>query len=185
MSDQIPEIEADIERLEHALRRLNIEYGRFFAGTLPKPPDDLRFQVKKLIKRYMDAPIRKYAVRYQFNSLVSRYNILSERWAKATRDQEEGPRRPARRVATADNLVATCKIRDAEADEAVLRVLHSRFMAARRQIGDSKSSLSYEKFASTVARQAGTLREKAGCEHVEFRVIIEGGTVRMKARPGR
>jgi len=86
------ELEADIGRLEAGIRQLKIQYDMFFAGSIPKQPLELRAEIERLIKRYSNASIRKYSARFHFNSLVSRFNSMSELWAKTIRTLEEGER---------------------------------------------------------------------------------------------
>src|SRR5512139_1205048 len=148
----------------------------FFAGSIPKQPYELRTEVERLIKRYSHAPIRKYATRFHFNSLVSRFNSMSELWAKTLRTLEEGDR-PAPAVADRhgrdESLVATCNIKDPLRDRDHLKVLHAKFLDARRKAGDGETALSFESFVKGIASQAGKLREKSGCEKIELRLVVK------------
>ena len=183
-----PEVESDLERLESGIRQLKIQYDMFFAGSLPKQPHELRQELERIIKRYSHAPIRKYAVRFHFNSLVSRFNSMSELWAKTLRTLEEGDR-PAPAVADRhtrdENVVATCNIKDPVRDREYLKVLHAKFLDARRKSGDGEGAVSFESFVKGIASQAGKLREKAGCEKIELRLVVKDRKVQLKARPGR
>jgi hypothetical protein len=85
-------IEADIERIEAGIRQLKIQYDMFFAGAIPKQPLELRSALERLLKRYTNAPLRKYAHRFHFSSLAARYTSLSELWAKTLKTMEEGDR---------------------------------------------------------------------------------------------
>ena len=49
-------------------------------------------RLEKIIKRHMNSTMQKYAQRFHFNSLVSRFNSLSELWGKTMRSREEGDR---------------------------------------------------------------------------------------------
>ena len=181
------ELDADIARLESGLRQLKIQYDMFFAGSIPKQPHELRTEIERLIKRYANAPIRKYASRFHFNSLVSRYNALSELWSKTLRSLEEGDR-PAPAVAdrhgAGEQIVARCTVADPGDDKAHLKLLHARLLEARKKSGEG-GKLSFDTFLKSVSAQAGKLREKTGCGKVELRVIVQDRKVLVKARPGR
>jgi hypothetical protein len=180
-------IEADIAQLEIRLRQLKVQYDMFFNGALPREPFELRADVERLIKRYSNAPIRKYAHRFHFNSLVSRFNTLSELWTKTIRSMEEGDRPVpvlAERGPT-EKLLATCRIQDTRKDQDLLREMHSRFIEARRKMGEENGKLSFKDFVRGVASQARTLREKSGCEEVELRLLVVDRKVHLRARPGR
>lgn len=182
------DVEADIQRLEAGLRHLKLQYDMFFSGALQREPLELRAEVERLIKRYANAPIRKYATRFHFNSLATRFSTLSELWTKTLRSVEEGGRpapAPAERPRAEEQLVAACHIRDPEGDEASLRLLHAKFLEARRKAGAGPMQLSFEGFVEGIARNVARLKEKAGCERVELRVIVRDRKVHLKARPGR
>jgi hypothetical protein len=182
------ELDADIVRLESGIRQLKIQYDMFFAGSIPKQPHELRGEIERMIKRYSNAPVRKYSSRFHFNSLVSRFNSLSELWAKTLRSLEEGDR-PAPAVAdragSGEQVVARCTLQDSTGDKGHLKVLHARLIEARKKSGEDGPKLSFESFARSIAAQAGKLREKSGCDRVEVRVIVQDRKVVVKARPGR
>jgi hypothetical protein len=182
-----PELEADILRLENGIRQLKIQYDMFFAGAVPKQPFELRGEVERIIKRYSHAPIRKYAVRFHFNALVSRFNSLSELWAKTIRTLEEGER-PAPAVAdragNGEQILARLTVKDPLGERQHLKSLHARLLDARKKAGEG-GKLSFESFVRSVNAQTGRLREKTGCEKVELRVIVHDRKVVVKARPGR
>ena len=95
MQDVSSSIEADIHRLEIGIRQLKMQYDMFFAGSLPREPFELRSELESLIRRNSNATIGKYAHRFHFNTLVSRFNTLSELWCKTLRAREEGERNGA------------------------------------------------------------------------------------------
>ena len=189
MQDAVPtEFDADLARLESGIRQLKIQYDMFFAGSIPKEPLELRGEIEKLIRRHSQTPIRKYAPRFHFNALVSRFNSQSELWSKKVRALEEGDR-PAPAVAdragSAENIVTRCTVQDPAKEREVLKLLHGKLLDARKKAGDGAGKLSFESFVRTVSAQAEKLREKAGCDKVELRVIIADRKVVVKARPGR
>jgi len=179
-------IEDDIARLETGLRQLKVQYDMFFAGALPREPHELRANVQRLIKRYSNAPIRKYAHRYHFNSLVHRFNSFSELWSKTIRNLEEGEQ-PLPVVAdrAAEKVLTTCRIRDPLKEQELLRHLHSSFLEAQRKLGKGNGQLPFDRFVRVISSQAQSLREKTRCNQIELRIIVEDQKVHLKARPGR
>ena len=182
------ELESDIARLETSIRQLKIQYDMFFAGSTPKQPLELRIEIERIIRRHSSAPIRKYAARFHFNSLVSRYNVMSELWAKSLRALEEGDRPApavANRAGAAEEIVARCTVKDPTAEQPLIQLLHARFLAARKKAGLATGKLSFESFARNVGSQADKLREKTGCDRVELRVVVVDRKVVVKARPSQ
>jgi len=182
------EVEGDVPRLESGIRQLKSQYDMFFAGSIPKQPLELRSELERIIRRHSATPIRKYAARFHFNALVSRFNSLSELWAKTIRSLEEGDR-PAPAVAdragASEQIVARCTVKDPAAERDMLKLLHTRLLDARKKAGDSNGKLSFESFVLSVAAQAGKMRDKTGCDKVDLRVVVVDRKVLVKARPGR
>jgi hypothetical protein len=119
---------------------------------------------------------------------VSRFNSLSELWAKTLRALEEGDR-PAPAVADraggGEQLIARCTVKDPAAERAMIQILHARFLDARKKVGVVNGKLPFESFVRNVSAQADKLREKAGCDKVEIRVIVVDRKVVVKARPSQ
>lgn len=190
MPDSNGGIDADIERLEAGIRQLKVQYDMFFAGAIPKQPLELRSELERLIRRYANAPIRKYAQRFHFNSLATRYNSLSELWAKTLKGMEEGDR-PAHAaidripIPSEDQLLARCRMSDPVQDREALELLHARFVEARRKSRAGDGKVSFEAFLRGVSAQAERLREISGCEQIELRLVLHEGKVVLKARPGK
>jgi hypothetical protein len=187
--DVVPtELDGDVLRLETGIRQLKIQYDMFFAGSIPKQPLELRGELERIIKRNSVTPIRKYAARFHFNALVSRFNTLSELWAKTLRALEEGDR-PAPAVAdragSAEQIVARCTVKDPAKERELLKLLHARLLEARKKAGDATGRLSFESFVLSISAQAEKMREKTGCDKVDLRVIVVDRKVMVKARPGR
>lgn len=181
-------IEVDISRLENGIRQLKIQYDMFFAGAIPLQPMELRGEIERLIRRNSTEPIQRYAHRFHFNSLVSRFNCLSELWIKTIRSREEGERP----VPAAANLRDTrqvdpdrCTISDPEQDTEELKRLHARYMAQRCRAEGKTPNISFKKFVKGITTQAERLRKKTACEKIELRIIVEDGKVHLKARAGK
>jgi hypothetical protein len=49
-------IDAELERLQVGLRQLKVQYDMFFAGSLPRPPVELRSELDKIVKRLSVPP---------------------------------------------------------------------------------------------------------------------------------
>jgi hypothetical protein len=182
------ELEAELGRLESGIRQLKIQYDMFFAGSIPKQPLELRSELERIIRRHSATPIRRYASRFHFNALVSRFNSLSELWAKTLRGLEEGDR-PAPAVADraggSEQLIAHCTLADSGNERDILKLLHARLLDARKKAGEAPGRVSFENFALTINAQAQKMREKTGCAKVDLRVIVVDRKVMVKARPGR
>jgi len=180
-------IEADLARLEAALRELKVKYDMFFVGALKLQPLELRGEVDRIIKRHLNSPIPKYANRFHFNALVSRYNSLSELWGKTLRSVEEGDRRTrhSEDSAVREQLIARCRVQDPRNDHETMQALYRRFQDAHRKKGQEKPTLSFDKFVRGVSNQTRSLQERSGCGEIELRLVVSNDKVQLKARPRR
>ena len=105
------------------------------------------------------------------------------------RNVEEGDR-PAPAVAdragAGARVIARCRVKDPSREQespppAPCPV--PRAPKKARERGRRKAVL--RELPAGVASQAKKLREKAGCDEVELRVVVEDRKVQLKARPGR
>ena len=182
------QIEEDIVKLEIGLKQLKVQYDMFFNGALPRQPFEMRSQLNRIIRRYENAHIQKYEHRFHFNTLVGRYNTLSELWAKTLRTREEGDRRPTqveRPRVRGEQLVARCRVSGASADPEEIRRLYDKFVEAHRREGLGDRAIPFEKFTKGIDAQARRLRKNSGCAEIELWLVIQDQKVQLKARPGR
>jgi len=180
------QLDADIHRLETALRQLKIQYDMFFSGALPREPIELRSQVEALVRRWANSPIQKYAQAFHLGTLVSRFNSLSELWGKTLRSREEGPRQnpvTAAEQPVRERLVGRTVLGRVHGEDPELRRLYDRYVEARRRT--SGGGVPYEKFVRGIAAQTDRLRKQSGCAEIELRVVVAHDKVHVKARPGR
>lgn len=182
---QSSSIEADIARLEAGIRQLKIQYDMFFAGALPREPFELRNELDHLVRRASNLSIRKYAHRFHLNSLIARYNAMSELWGKTMRAREEGDRPPAQLADRRGARATSCRIGENDRDDLALRRLHREFEEARKRRDSKAKVIGFDSFVQGIRAQAARLRTKTGCGDVELRVIEKDGAVQLKARPAR
>ena len=181
------QIDADLARLESMIRELKIQYDMFFAGSRKLPPRERHAQVEKFIRRYLNAPMPRYANRFHFNALVSRFNSHSELWVKTVRKHEEGDRggRAADVHGFREKLVARCKTSDPNSDESAMRGLYKRFQEAQRTVGREGRTVSFDRFVKGISAQTSRLQENAGCGEIELRLVICDDKVQLRARSGK
>ncbi|HEX8185520.1 MAG TPA: hypothetical protein VF747_12230, partial [Blastocatellia bacterium] len=75
-------IDEDLDRLEHEIRRLKVEYDIYFNGGMIRPPLDTKGRVETSIKRIYDSRGMSFGQRFRYNSLVARYNVMRELWRR-------------------------------------------------------------------------------------------------------
>jgi hypothetical protein len=192
----------DIDRLERDLRALKIQYDQFFAGALAKQPFELRAEVEHLIRKYSNASIRRLAERFHFNTLVSRFNSLSELWGRQLRAREEGrplPGVPADRADGEDSpdpaaaaqagdgavVLYQQVIRGPGEDRDALRAFYDRFLDLRRSFGQPIGGITFASFSRQILQKSEAVKNRTACDAVRLRLTLEGQRLQLKAVPVR
>jgi hypothetical protein len=184
LDTEAKQITEDIQTLEIEIRRLKIEYDRYFIGARKKEPVQLLWNIKKVIKRYSETPFRQYQHRFQYNTLVGRFNVLNERWNRRIRILEEGPRTmPNRRPS--DKMVIATRLLEKAPDADNLRDMYATYVAARKATHDGGQPPSFEVFVVGVSKQVEMLQNEAGCAEIEVRVVQQNLKVQVRARRRR
>src|SRR5262249_60289558 len=104
-------IDQELDRLEHDMRRLKVEYDIYFNGASAKPPYDTKGRVDTSIQRLYDLRNMTFGQRFRYNGLVARYNVMRELWRKKTREFESTGRPPTAEAVAASRpqtLVGGC-----------------------------------------------------------------------------
>ena len=187
----------DLDRLDVAIRQVQVKWDLFFNGQEKKPPVDLQTQVETLIKRYANTEIRNNGDRFRYQSLCARYTTFNELWQKRLRAREEGrvfgvhglraermpppapPSPPPPRAAAA--APAEIRVSDPSRDAAAVRVLYERFVEERRRAGEPHAP-AFESFRDLIGRQTERIRAEKGAHAVDFRLETRNGKVSLKAR---
>lgn len=191
----------DLELLESQIRRLQIEWEKFFGGLERRPPTDLKAKVEALIRRYAGGEIRNNTERFRYQTLTARYTTFNELWSKRLRAMEEGrpvgmhgwranvamppPPPPAAEPARPSAAPRhEFRIKDPAADKDALRALFDRYLEARRDAGET-GAVKFESFQKVVGQQAHRILSEKGASAVDFRLEAKDGKVSLKARPVR
>lgn len=170
------------DQLARDIRQLQIDSERFFNGGLPLPPDELRNRIQAQIRNLRTLKIQSTLDSFRLGDLEARFNSYNELFNRRLREREEGRRpgglpvaHPERRRYDAREGITLGGSLDSEAVEALYQGL-----ASRPGDGPKFDLDSFEKY---LARQIAALREKTGCDQVQFRLAEEEGKLKLKARP--
>jgi hypothetical protein len=191
VGDNQPNPDEQLTRLEEDIRRLRIEFDIFFNGAAKRAPYETKGRVETLIKRLGDDRALTYAQRFRYNSLNARYNAFRDLWRRLMQGREEGrdfqstaranAREETRKVAQSVSFVCA----DAHKDFETVKSLYNSLIEAKRQCGEPTENLSFSQFHSLIASKADGLKERLGCDRVQFSVTIDSGHVSFKARADR
>lgn len=171
-----------LDQLSRDVQQLRIDFERFFSGALPLPPEELRNRVQVQIRHLRNSTLVAAADNFRLGDLEARFNTYNELFNRRLRDREEGrhpglrqvPPPAPRRFDLAQGIVFGDRI-DPEGAEALYQGLAAAPGDAPRFDLDS--------FQTYLARQVAAIREKTGCDEVQFRLASEDGKMKLKARP--
>jgi hypothetical protein len=169
--------EEALDRIDRGINSMKIEFERFFAGGLRIPPEEIRQKLQQEFRTLRNANINSAAENFRLGSLEARFNSVNELLNRRLREREEGRPIVAREVrpqydAAAGITLGT--VPDLEAVEAL-------FAGMYRSSGNT--SVDLDSFRNYLAQQISGIRAKTGCDAVQFRVAVEDGKARLKAKP--
>jgi hypothetical protein len=87
-------IDEELSLLEDQVRRLKVEYDIYFGGGSKKPPTEIEWKVKSLLKKYSDGGRMSYGQRFRYTTVQQRYALFNALWQQKLVIKEEGYRRP-------------------------------------------------------------------------------------------
>jgi hypothetical protein len=196
-------IDEELTVLEDQLRRLKVEYDMYFGGGSKKPPTEIEWKVKNLLKKYADGHRMNYAQRFRYTTIQQRFALYNALWQQKLIIKEEGYRRPQ------DAVLGIQGLRTDEEHEAQKALRHhgpvtedspftmafsensdpsqveSLFQAlteARKKTGEN-SVANLDSFKKFVKQKTAQLRKEYGCTVVEYTVEMQGGQAKLKAKP--
>lgn len=176
-----PVLGETLDQLGQDIRRLQVDFERFFNGGLPLPPEELRTRIQTQIRTLRNIKITSSVDSFRLGDLEARFNSYNELFNRRVRDREEGRHRPARFAAAEEKSrydpaagIVVGERMDPQAVEALYQGLAGRGEGPKFDL---------DSFQTYLARQVAALREKTGCSEVQFRLADEDGKLKLKARP--
>lgn len=177
--------EAALDRLDAAIRQLETDYRRYFAGDLPLAPEELENEIRAALRRLRNAPGKRAADGFRLGSLEARFNSYAEMFRRRYKEREEGRTigRPAIFSAPTSQPAPIYRrddgvVVDDRADRVVVRALWEDLSRA-----GGAGSMDADALATYLERQTEAIRAKTGRSKVQFRIVEEEGRLKLKARP--
>jgi len=181
--------EEEIKILELKMNQLRLDYEKYFLGTRPTEPAMARAEVQKTVIRFSNTYITNTAVRFKFNSLNGRYQAFKRQWDNTLRQIEAGTYkrhifkadlRDRERQLTVYAKPARAAAVSHEPDVDIFETYRDAMLAT----GQDASGLTRAKLQLAIDKQEAALKQKFGCDRVNFKVVVQNGKVRLKAAAG-
>jgi hypothetical protein len=197
-------IDEELNVLDESVRRLKVEYDVYFGGGSKKPPVDTDWRVQSMIKRHSDSQRLNFTQRFKYNSIVQRYSVFNALWQQKLKIKEEGYRRPQDAILAIQGLRTeqeheaaaqleqkhskpapqpfAIECTDPERDRDKVHQLYDAMIEARRRVGEAPPPAKFDSFLAFVKTKTAQIRNEHHCNSVEYRVEIDGGHVKLKAK---
>jgi hypothetical protein len=179
-------IQEDIAFLEANISELVVRYEQYFLGIEKREPVKLCEDIERFIRRYNTSTIVNTMMKFRFNTLAGKFNSYKQYWMRITRLMEEGKysrdRFKMERHLTEGNLKQSPKSHELPQLNDV-ELVFQHYLEARRKCNLPTDNVSRDAMFSVIEKQREALRSKHQCADVEFRVVIENGAPKLKARP--
>lgn len=179
------DLRAELDRLEHDIGALKIQFEQYFTGLVPLPPDKPHAQVKRAIRNLMKAPFRNSALNYRLKSLEARYNTLNTYWQRILKQKEDG---------TYSKDVFKAEIRERQALEEqqadtekgkasrTMTSLFNSYKEALEKQSGNRVNLDFDAFQKSLIQRAKQLKEKLGTAKISFQVVSKDGKITIQAK---
>ena len=193
----------DLDKLEDDIRMLKNKYDQFFATIAKVPPMQARRNVEHMIFELGKQKMRDNARRFRYQTLLSKYNMFRELWARKTREKEEGPLdfrkrkqafeaplpdppAPPPRPAVAPAVTSPqsdpyVKVTSQTAADSVRR-LYEDIQREHSVLGKT-SNVTFEQLSAMIEKQSEVVRTRYNVNTVAFRIETVDGKVKLKAKP--
>lgn len=174
------EIQEELDQLARDVQQLRIDVERFFSGALPVPPEELRNRLQTQLRQLRNRNVSAVADSFRLGELEARFNSYNELFNRRLRDHEEGRRaaRPAAPPPSRFDVEKGVVVRD-RVEPAAAEALYVGLSASPGE----GPKFDLDSFQTYLERQAAAIRQKTGCDQVQFRLAQEDGKVKLKARP--
>lgn len=181
----------DLKEWEEGLERLRAAYEQYFLGVEKRPPTDVHAKLGRAIRVGAEEFTSNAGLRFRVQGLKARLITFEQYWSRTLREIENGTYRRHRfqqairaKAETSSEPAAkpraTAHVELGNEDRPFAGVI-DEYRRIQRESG--QNPVDAAKLAETLRKQEAQLREKMGAKSVEFRVVIEDGKPKLKAKP--
>lgn len=157
------------------MRSLELLYERYFSGEEKREPIQQRAALEKKIRRLSTRRIIKTDHRFRFETLSGRYHTYATRWNRVQRLMDEGKYHRHLNTGRAKTSPSHCS--DKTNDD-----LYANLLMAHEECNLPSPTPDRNQFNAFLERQKQQIQERFGKRQIEFRVVIENGKPKLRAK---
>jgi hypothetical protein len=174
--------EEELRELDRKLKQLKLDYERYFLGTRPREPIQLRSEVQKRMNQISASPIKNTALRFKYSSICSRFQAFKRQWNETLRQIETGSYTRHRFKADLHQRGPVPAPEPIPAGDDAPADLYDTYRDARLACGQAVKNLTPGKLDAMLSKQREQLEERYGGDaRFSFRVVVEEGRAKLKA----
>jgi hypothetical protein len=169
----------DLREASSGIRALRVVQQRFLAGDLSSPPLDDTLKLRRLL-RSLRARARGVQAQFQLTNLEAQLQSHLDLFGRRLDAREQSARQPSDSAGPQPKLdaergVVVGSSDDSAAEAALFRQLTRDPRAAAK--------LDPARFRNMIQQHVAAIKKKTGCREILFRVVIEDGKPKLKAKP--
>jgi hypothetical protein len=179
-------IQEDLLIFEEDLKKLIIEYEKYFLGLEKREPLTQLAALERFTRKFLSSPINNTMMKFRYNTLVAKFSTYKQYWHKINLLIENGKYSRDRFKMQMHKLSPPLAKHEpepvAEHNEA-MAMLHRQYLAARKACKLPEKEIPLDSIRQLVEKQKPLILAKHKCSSVEFKVVIEDGAPKIKAIP--
>jgi len=182
----------DIALFEQGVNELIVKYEQYFIGIEKREPLKFLSEVDSLGRKYQNIQIINTMLRFKYNSTQARLISYKQYWTRINHQIEEGKYSRDRfkmelhqrnKTGAQSGKEEPARVEEGKNLDFEVDTLYHKFVEARKACHLSISTITHEAIAAAIEKQKPLIIEKFKCKAVEFKVVIEEGVPKIKARP--
>ena len=193
------EFESDMKEMETRIKVLRAEYNQYLNGTAQFPPNFGVAQIRKLMKKYAAVKGLKGVQRFQYYNFVAKFNTLIEFYGRRIKDKQEGTRMTfgyTRKGNEADNRKQIPKsqpapmvkkggfvISDTRIQNATMKSMYEVWNQTSSHGSSGLPELDLKSFTSLIQKKTDQICRVKNCKAVRYKIALDQGKVKIKAKP--
>lgn len=175
-------LDPEFNAVSSEITRFRVDVQRYFAGDLHIPPEELRDRIAASLKK-LRAGVRGAGDNFRLASIEAQFNSQVDLYTRKMRERElGGSRRPVRKEEEAEPDPRMGVVLGRSGPDNAVEILYKGLYLSA---GQRNPNMDLERFRDYVGRQAEAIRAKTGCSDIQFRVEVEEGKLKLKAKPLR
>jgi len=185
-----------VDAFEGEIKELRLKFDLYIRGMEKFPPTDMWADVKRRVaKARLDAARWNTVDKFRMNSVHQKFLTYDRMWEREMKAVEEGTSRrdkmrkeKARREENAAEFQAAKrgparpKASEPGMGDEKMKRLYSVYMQAKKRTGEN-TNLSFDGLKKQLEKQIPKIKQKHGCNQVDFKVVLKNGKAMLKAVP--